>query len=366
MAYKEASSGKWVGSIIITDNFNKRLRKRKYGFKTKKDAEAWESSFNVVEFEQKKYTSINEMCDLFLSGKKGTVDSQTLKKDATIINLHIIPHLNDFDMSKLNQATIINYRNELLEKGLSNDRVNRCVKMLKQIFKLYKSIVNAPNDPFLNIQHLRYEKQTPIQFYTLEQFHQFYKVIDSLVYKAMFRLMFFSGARSGELSALTWNDVDFKKGLINIDKSIDFKIKGVEYQIKPPKTKKSKRKVLLDKSTVELLEALKTDYKVKVKSFNDDMFVFGAMTPIKPTTKDRHNRLYAEKAGLPRIRIHDFRHSHATMLLNMNSDKLTQTNMFLVVSKRLGHKDVNETLRTYGHLIKANEEVLINVLNEFE
>lgn len=365
MAYKDATSGKWVASVVLVDNYNKKQRKRKYGFKTKKDAEQWE--FNVknesIKIDDSKYTSLNDMCQLFLDGKKGTVDIQTYKKNEVIIRLHIAPHLENIDMRKINQATIINYRNTLLEKGLSNSRVNQCVKQLKQIYKLYKVMYNDNNDPFLNIVPLKYTKQTPINYYTLDEFNKFISVVDDLEYKALFTLMFYSGARSGEVGALTWKDINFKKGILSIDKSIDFKIKGVPYKIKPPKTPQSKREVLIDTNTLNLLKELKTHYKSVILNFNDSMFVFGAHSPMKPTTRDQRNRKYAELAELKRIRIHDFRHSHATMLLNMNNDKLSQTNMFMIVSKRLGHKDVNETLRTYGHLVKSNENVLIEVLN---
>lgn len=114
--------------------------------------------------------------------------------------------------------------------------------------------------------------------------------------------------RKGELLALTWGDIDFENNIINVDKTVYNRI------ITKPKTSSSIRKIHMPKHVMRLLSQLKIEHKPKLT-----YVVFGEFYDhISTTTLDRKYEQYVKAAGVKRIRIHDFRHSHASYLINKN------------------------------------------------
>ena len=89
--------------------------------------------------------------------------------------------------------------------------------------------------------------------------------------------------------------------------------------------------------------------------FNDDWFVFGGLKPLVPTTIGRKRDMYCKKLGVKKIRIHDFRHSHASLLISKGVP-------ITMISKRLGHSNIEMTFNTYAHLIPEDEDKAINAL----
>ena len=100
---------------------------------------------------------------------------------------------------------------------------------------------------------------------------------------------------------------------------------------------------------------MKESYQ-KYEGFNDDWYIFGGIKPLAPTTIGRKKDRYSALAGVKKIRIHDFRHSHAFLLLSFGVP-------ITVISQRLGHSDINMTLNTYSHLMPRDEDKAINMIN---
>ena len=93
--------------------------------------------------------------------------------------------------------------------------------------------------------------------------------------------------------------------------------------------------------------------------FEDNWFIFGGLNPLSPSTIGRKKSKYCEKANVKKIRIHDFRHSHASLLLSKNVP-------ITVISKRLGHSDIDLTLNIYSHMIPKDEDKAVNILNQIK
>src|SRR5690606_12904144 len=140
--------------------------------------------------------------------------------------------------------------------------------------------------------------------------------------------------------ALTWNDIDFKNRSININKSLTSKVKGVKWLITTPKTKSAIRSVLMPNIVIYMLNELH-DYYKKYENYNNEWFVFGGVEPLADSNIDNHKNSICKKIG-KKIRIHDFRHSHVTLCIQLGAD-------IVYISKRLGHKNIAETLNTYSH-----------------
>lgn len=161
--------------------------------------------------------------------------------------------------------------------------------------------------------------------------------------------------RKGEINALNWNDI--KDDEIHITKSIAQNLRGKD-RITPPKNKSSIRVIQIP---VPLKKVLDEHYK-RCKSmarFDNNMFVCGGKAALRNSYLDIINKHFAENVGVKHIRIHDFRHSHASLLANSGIN-------IQEVARRLGHSDIKTTLQTYSHLYpKENEKALI-ILNNIE
>ena len=194
-----------------------------------------------------------------------------------------------------------------------------------------------------------------MDFFTLEEYQLFRSALDRLEWSTLFDVLFYLGLRQGELQALTWSDIDFTKKEVKISKTLTTKIKGQKWTISTPKTKNSIRILPLPQNVYNGLKNMYNE-AIKYKYFKKDLFVFGMIRPFSESNIQRVKNLTCNKVGLRRIRIHDFRHSCASLLINQGAS-------ISLVSKYLGHSNITITLNTYTHLYKNELEVISNKLN---
>ena len=194
-----------------------------------------------------------------------------------------------------------------------------------------------------------------MNFFTYKEYKQFDSVINSFQYHVFFEILYFLGLRQGECQALTWNDINFEKEEVHIRKTLTTKIKGDKYTISSPKTKASIRILPLTKNLYEDLKAMKNS-AMKYKDYSDDWFVFGNSLPFAESTIQKKKNEYCNLAKVKQIRIHDFRHSCASLLINQGAS-------IALVSKYLGHSKISTTLNTYTHMYKSELENVTRLLN---
>lgn len=166
--------------------------------------------------------------------------------------------------------------------------------------------------------------------------------------------------RLGEVLALNWNDIDFSRNTITVSKSVYFN-KGVSY-ISPPKTKASIRQIVINSKLMNELEVWQHKQYELLKQFsNDDCTDLQLFqnSPV-PITKDSIEKYYHDllkrNSNPKKIRIHDLRHSHASLLINQGED-------YLVVKERLGHASITSTIDTYSHLYTSKQIALADKLD---
>ena len=163
--------------------------------------------------------------------------------------------------------------------------------------------------------------------------------------------MFFCGTRPGEAMALNFNDI--KGDYLIINKTIDSHDKRT---IGTPKTFTSNRKIIIDKKLKKDLLNLKKYYLKKYGTFDNSYFILGGKKPLSPTSINRYKKIACDKAKIRKITLHQFRHSHATLLKNENVNVVE-------ISKRLGHRDVSTTLNIYEHTDLIQEKRVQRTLN---
>ena len=164
------------------------------------------------------------------------------------------------------------------------------------------------------------------------------------------------GLRIGELNGLQWQSVDFENNTLTISQTVTTKKKSDEGQflITTPKTKSSARTLPMPSVVANALKGLFPKDSENIAQ----MFVFGGLKPIPETTLQKRKNFYFKEANLEPIRLHDFRHSCASFLIN---NKATP----LLVSKWLGHSNVSMTLNTYSHLWKSELDEIVKMIDVY-
>ena len=217
--------------------------------------------------------------------------------------------------------------------------------------KVYNKMTNFTNPN---------ERKKEMSFYTPEEFQKFLSVEKDIKFRCAWQLLYYCGLRIGELKGITWKDIDFENRTVSINKQITQQSCRSRWSFSPPKTAKSNRVLPLTKVLLNDLEMLKKIDSELLFGFNDSYFVIGDIAPqISSTITAKKNR-NCELAGVKQIRIHDFRHSCATLLIYKGANINT-------VSKFLGHTKIEETLNTYTHLYKnalTDITSLIDDMNE--
>ena len=250
-----------------------------------------------------------------------------------------------------------NWKENLNNKGLSTDYKNSIYKkyraMLNYGKKMYNLNINILNKitNFSNPNELKKE----MNFYTKDEFNKFIACEDNLKWICFFSTLFYCGLRQGEALALNWNDIDFNENTIKINKSLANRIKGEKYLILPPKTKASNRTIPIPINLAQKLNKLLLEQK-KYKNFSNEWFVFNNIFPLPTTTIQKRRDKLVELSGVKRIRIHDFRHSCASLLISKGAN-------INLVAKYLGHDDVSTTLNIYAHFYKSDLNNLISTID---
>lgn len=233
--------------------------------------------------------------------------------------------------------------------------------LLKKIFDVGLRKGYYTTNPVKLLKKLPIEK-TKMQFWTVKEFQQFLTLFEPEEYniKLLFTLLFFSGLRLGEALALTWQDIDFSTNTIHITKSV-YVNKGVSY-ISSTKTKAGTRRIIINKKLSQELQYWQQQQKHLLEQFTSDsmslqVFQSSPITITKNSIEKQYKKILERDATLKKIRIHDFRHSHASLLINQGED-------YLVVKERLGHASITTTIDTYSHLYPSKQKDLADKLDD--
>ena len=336
MSIKKENNGTYTVNFVRTDIItNQKTRTKKRGFKTLREAKAFERTLNADTSEQPFHHIFNE----WLASKEIT---EVTRKDTQQLFDKYLSDLSTLTYKDMDKPFMLSIRSKISQLEISAVVKNKLIGIIKGTFK-YLSEYYDLSDTSKVLKN--FKRETPeMNIWTPQEFKQFE---DSLVgkydsYIPFFHLLFWSGMRKGEARALLIDDLDIENSAISINKSM----RRYKTSLKPPKTATSKRKIKIDINTLELLKPLKSHEK----------WLFGDYKPLNLNMINKAFQYGIEKSGLKKIRIHDLRHSHATFLICSGAN-------IVAVSKRLGHKSINMTLSTYTHLLKEAESELVEIIN---
>lgn len=323
----------------------------KRGFKTKREAAEWER-----EFQMQKNPGLDMNFESFVKKYLEDVTPRlkynTRKTKEAIIRTKILPYFKNRKLCEITPADIISWQNAIITTELKNGEVP-AKSYLKTIHNQLSAIFNhawryygLQENPARKAGNMGSEECKEMLFWTQDEYYKFSEVMmDNEMYYYAFEVLYWTGIRVGELLALTMDDFDFEKKTLSITKSYQ-RLDGKDI-ITSPKTKKSNRVIIIPDFLAEEMQ----DYLGNFYSLEPGERIF-------PTTKSNLHYVMGrgcKKAGVKKIRVHDLRHSHISLLIDMGFSALA-------IGARVGHEAESITYR-YAHLFPTIQTEMAEKLN---
>ena len=310
--------------------------------------------------------TLQELHDVYMSTKKHEIRETTLDKHRRTMEGHVLPTLGATKLKKLNIQSLQKWKTALEESALglrSKQNIYATLRTALNFAVKYEYLSRSPLDKLDNFKDPLAEPKS-FDFYTADEFKAFISAAHDAAMGAnalnewgfyiFFMIAFYCGMRKGEINALRWCDIDGNQ--FHVRRSVAQKLKG-EDRFTPPKNKQSYRTIQAPKPLLRALSKYKTLLRKNGITIEDELLVCGLHRPLRDTTIEKRNKHFAEVAGLKKIRIHDFRHSHASLLAN-NGINIQE------ISRRLGHAKIEITWNTYSHLYPRENEKAMSVLDK--
>ena len=328
---------------LIEKGFEK--NKRLSGFPTKKAAEDAYHDF-MIEYKMRNGEADREtamtmtfaqLVHLYLTDIKTRLKASTVHTKEHALKKHLLPKFGNKPVNMITPYEATLYFNSLPSKQNS-------IKIYYHTFACVlgygEKMFDLPNISRKIILSTKDDK-VEMRIWTPEQYRAFEDLLPQEIWKLYFRTLYIGGLRKGEACALTWGDIH--------DDGIQVKKTYSMGKITEPKTKTSVRFVSMPKDYIERLRA------IRGKAKDTDLIFFAYAFYHEPyVVLDKYSAL----AHVPSIRVHDLRHSCASLLLSKGLS-------IVAVSKRLGHSNVTTTLNTYAHLMPREQDILSDVFEGF-
>ena len=344
--YKDATRNTWYVKFRYTDYYGTKKQTTKRGFKTKREASDWEAAEKLKRNFNLDMT-FSKFYEIYEADLRHRIKQTTWENKNIIITTKILPYFGQKRINDIKAADIRNWQNELIKQGYSPTYLKTINNQLSAVFNYAVKYYDLKGNPCAKAGSMGKSKAEEMNFWTKEEFMQF---IDSVMDKRQsymaFMLLYWTGMRLGEVLALTPADIDFEKRTISITKS--YQRLGKQDVITPPKTRKSKRIITIPEFLIaDLQDYLSSLYEVKDTD---------RLLPVTKYYLEHEMKRGIKVSGVKKIRVHDLRHSHASLLVEMGFSPLE-------IADRLGHEKIETTLNTYSHLYPNKRTVLAEKLD---
>ena len=343
--YKDNDRGTWYCKFYYVNWQGEKKQKLKRGFKLQREAKDWERKF-LEQFAKNPDITFESLYEKYKDYITPRIRESSAITRFGMLNTHVLPFFKNRIVSDISPADIAAWQTEILNKGLSESYSHTINVYLKAIFAYAVEYVGLAKNPCTkSIGSLKSRK---IDFWTPEEYKQFSEACkDNIEYFTLFELLYYTGMRVGEALALTLNDIDFKENTISITKTY-YRVTGKDL-INPPKTAGSERTIIIPEF---LTDELKQYVSHLYKPDPEERIFNKRPQYVRSILRDR-----AEKAGVKQIRVHDLRHSHASMLINLGANPV-------LVANRLGHESADITLKIYSHLFPSTQSEIVNKIKK--
>jgi len=344
---RDEKLGTYTVQVWYRDALGERRKKTHRGHKTKADARRWEADF-LASCEGRLEMRFDDFIKTYYRDVGPRLKPGTKLTKKAIIGKYLLPYFGEMRMCDIVPADIVRWENQLLARDLSDTYLHTVCNQLSAVFNHAVRFYRLSSNPMLVTGKVGSKKPTTeMSFWTADEFETF---IEALANKPesyhAFMLLYWTGIREGELLALRPMDFDFERGLLMVRRSYS-RIKG-EDVIGTPKTRKSRRDVLMPDFLRDEME----DYLSTLPDLELEDRIF-TMTKHKLAAEMKRG---CASTGIKRIRIHDIRHSHVSLLINLGFSANA-------IADRMGHESA-EITENYSHMFPSTQRSLVDALNE--
>jgi len=335
--------GRWMGRYWVTlPNGN---RKRQHIIKKDRDEvvrlmrEEMSKADKGTPIYKDRNRTVKKMAEYWMSEIDPKISRpNTQHGHAQVMRKHIIPALGDIPLSSLKPEQVRRFINELIDNGVGvrtvqrvHDTLSACLREAVKLDYITRNVVRLVDKPKM--------EKTERKIWTSDQVTEFLNSCQDHKYYPMFLLLFHYGLRRGELLGLRWQDIDFNRDEIRIRQQYQ-QIDNKRF-FQPPKTKAGRRDLPMMPEIREALEAHRRN--VADIEYNDDLVFHGDKgNPVNPISMLRTFHYLSYRAGLPRLSLHEARHTVATLFKDLG-----------IIPKEaqmiLGHSSIYTTLDIYTH-----------------
>lgn len=356
-------SGSWGYSFSYTSNGARQQAKRQ-GFATRKDAEqALTKALSDIDG-GRLHGAGKQTVEGFLMSWFATWSASSKLKPTSVaavridIHSYLVPELGKIKLKELKPKDIQDTLGRLLESGRVNvsatGATGLSVKSVRNVYGTLKQALNdavrwelLPYNPALKVTPPAWERVEP-RAWSAQHVATFLRHVTATgdPYAPVWRLLFVTGMRRGELLGLRWADVDLVEGTLTVRQNRV--VAGGTVVTGTPKSRAGNRTLSLDAGTVTELALLKNAHEAQAELFGywatDLVVVSPTGLPMQPKDFLQRFQRTARAAGLPVIKLHEARHSYATLALHEGVP-------VHVLSQRLGHAQASTTLNIYAHVL---------------
>ncbi len=346
------NNGTWFVPFRYTDWKGNRKQKLKRGFQTRKDALAWERDFLQQKTSDLDMT-FETFLDLYMGNMKGRLRESTYRGKKYVIDSKILPYFKDKKMSEIKPSDIINWQNEIMQTRDENGNpyatgyLKSVHSQLSAIFNHAIRFYELKSNPATKAGSMGREQSKEMKFWTKDEYIKFSSAImkNPIAFHA-YEMLYWCGIRLGELLALTRNDFDFETRILTINKS--YQRINKKDVITEPKTPRSNRTIKMPKFLCD-----------EMKEYFDSLYGVEPTDRVFPITKNFLHREMVrgcKLVNMEKIRIHDLRHSHVSLLIEMGFTAVA-------IADRMGHESIRVTFR-YAHLFPSKQNEMADRLDK--
>lgn len=349
--YKDKNAT-WYVMVRYDDWQGQRKQKCKRGFNTKREAQSWERKF-LLQSSNDLDMTFNDFCEIYENDMKGRLKQNTWESKSHIIRTKILPFFGDKPIQEIQSKDVLAWQNQLLRyrngrgEPYSETYLKCLHNQLSAIFNHAVRFYDLKLNPAAKAGGIGVKNAKEMSFWTKDEYLKFSEVMmDKPVSYYAFEMLYWCGIRLGELLALTPDDFDFENHKLRINKSYQ-RIKKQDV-ITEPKTKKSNRIIEIPDFLCDEMQ----DYIAMLYNVKPDERIFTITKSYLHHEMDRGSK----EAGVKRIRIHDLRHSHVSLLIELGFTAVA-------IANRVGHESIEITYR-YAHLFPSKQTEMANKLDE--